>query len=199
MRDVFTCVGWQVTLPDAGNARSSEAKFRRRVQLYAPLTVRWTKSRDWPNQRNPSVLRSLAPASELPLTAGRPSTDSVASVPDLHQRQVEFWTRRKASSTVCIGVRAQSTLGGRHFCPKTMYEKLTKCHNFTSYLPEKSSKCRNFSMIFALKINNIPKFYMTFARKIPEFYMITRGAWQSQTWGRPAPQVRVQNQFQELQ
>jgi len=23
----------------------------------------------------------------------------------------------------------------------------------------------------------------------------TRGAWQSQTWGRPAPQVRVQNQF----
>ena len=26
---------------------------------------------------------------------------------------------------------------------------------------------------------------------------VTRGAWQSQTWGRPAPQVRVQNQFQE--
>jgi len=25
--------------------------------------------------------------------------------------------------------------------------------------------------------------------------VITRGAWQSQTWGRPAPQVRVQNQF----
>ena len=25
----------------------------------------------------------------------------------------------------------------------------------------------------------------------------TKGAWQSQTWGRPAPQVRVQNQFQE--
>jgi len=25
----------------------------------------------------------------------------------------------------------------------------------------------------------------------------TRRAWQSQTWGRPAPQVRVQNQFQE--
>ena len=24
-----------------------------------------------------------------------------------------------------------------------------------------------------------------------------RRAWQSQTWGRPAPQVRVQNQFQE--
>jgi len=25
----------------------------------------------------------------------------------------------------------------------------------------------------------------------------TRGAWQSQSWGRPAPQVRVQNQFPE--
>jgi len=25
----------------------------------------------------------------------------------------------------------------------------------------------------------------------------TRRAWQSQTWGRPAPQVRMQNQFQE--
>ena len=25
----------------------------------------------------------------------------------------------------------------------------------------------------------------------------TRSAWQSQTWGRPAPQVRVPNQFQE--
>jgi len=27
--------------------------------------------------------------------------------------------------------------------------------------------------------------------------LTTRRAWQSQTWGRPAPQVRVQNQFQE--
>jgi len=31
-----------------------------------------------------------------------------------------------------IGVGAQSTLGGRHFCPKIyMHEKLTKCPNFT--------------------------------------------------------------------
>jgi len=30
-----------------------------------------------------------------------------------------------------IGVGAQSTLGARHFCPKNMYEKLTKCPNFT--------------------------------------------------------------------
>ena len=28
-------------------------------------------------------------------------------------------------------------------------------------------------------------------------YIKTRRAWQSQTWGRPAPQVRLQNQFQE--
>ena len=28
-------------------------------------------------------------------------------------------------------------------------------------------------------------------------FILTRRAWQSQTWGRPAPQVRVQNQFQE--
>ena len=27
--------------------------------------------------------------------------------------------------------------------------------------------------------------------------IVTRSAWQSQTWGRPAPQVLVQNQFQE--
>ena len=36
-----------------------------------------------------------------------------------------------------IGVRAQSTLGAQHFCPKNMYEKITKCPNFTRFLPEK--------------------------------------------------------------
>ena len=30
---------------------------------------------------------------------------------------------------VTIGVGAQSTLGGRHLCPKKMYEKITKCQN----------------------------------------------------------------------
>ena len=29
------------------------------------------------------------------------------------------------------------------------------------------------------------------------YYRTTRQAWQSQMWGRPAPQVWVQNQFQE--
>ena len=30
--------------------------------------------------------------------------------------------------------------GARHFCPKNMYEKLTKCLNFTRFLPDKNSK-----------------------------------------------------------
>ena len=65
---------------------------------------------------------------------------------------------------VRIGVWAQSTLGGaRHFCPKNMYEKLTKCPNFTWLLPEKLSKYPNF-MIFAQKINKILEFYTIFAR-----------------------------------
>jgi len=37
-----------------------------------------------------------------------------------------------------ISVGAQSTLGARHFCPKIyIHEKLTKCSNFTWFLPEK--------------------------------------------------------------
>jgi len=60
-------------------------------------------------------------------------------------------------NTTYISVGAQSTLGARHFCPKYMHEKLTKCLNFTWYLPR--------------KINKVPEFYMIFARKIflPEF------------------------------
>ena len=34
--------------------------------------------------------------------------------------------------------------GARHFCPKIMYEKLTKCPNITRFLPEKLSKYPNF-------------------------------------------------------
>ena len=60
------------------------------------------------------------------------------------------------SAITAIGVGVQS----RHFCPKIIYEKLTKCPHFTWYLPEK------------ITINRIPEFYMTFARKMPEFYMI---------------------------
>jgi len=42
--------------------------------------------------------------------------------------------------TTTIGVAAQSTLGGKTFLPENMYEKLTKCSNFTRFLPEKLSK-----------------------------------------------------------
>jgi len=52
-----------------------------------------------------------------------------------------------------------------------MYEKLTKCQNFTCFfLPEKLSQYPNFYYICA-KINKIPQFYMIFARKMPEFYI----------------------------
>ena len=39
-------------------------------------------------------------------------------------------------------------------------------------------------------------YYLSYTSTGPVKEM-TRRAWQSQTWGRPAPQVRVQNQFQE--
>jgi len=50
---------------------------------------------------------------------------------------------------IIIGVGAQSTLGGaRHFCPKNMYEKLTKFPNFTRLLTENArilhKNCPNF-------------------------------------------------------
>ena len=50
------------------------------------------------------------------------------------------------------------------FCPKVMYEKITKCPNFTLTLPEKLQNIRIF-MIFARKVNKIFEFHMTFARK----------------------------------
>jgi len=52
-----------------------------------------------------------------------------------------------------------------------MYEKLSKCPNFTCFLPDKFAKYPN-CMIFARKVNKIDEFYMIFARKMPEFYII---------------------------
>jgi len=77
-------------------------------------------------------------------------------------------TSTSAASIGAINVGAQSTLGTRHFCPKNMYEKLTKCPNFTC--PKKLSKYPNF-MIFAGKINKILILH-DFCPKMPEFYMI---------------------------
>jgi len=46
-----------------------------------------------------------------------------------------------------------------------MYEKLTKCPNFTRFLPEKLEKIPEFLQYFFRKINKIPEFYTIFARK----------------------------------
>ena len=49
-----------------------------------------------------------------------------------------------------IGVGAQSTLGGHDIFAPKMYEKLTKCPNFTCFLAEES-KYPNFNDIFPKK------------------------------------------------
>jgi len=46
-----------------------------------------------------------------------------------------------------------------------MHEKLTKCPNFTWYLPEKLTKFPNFTWYMPEKINKMPEFYTIFARK----------------------------------
>jgi len=52
------------------------------------------------------------------------------------------------------------------FAQKYMYEKLTKCQNFTRYLPRKLSKCPIFVTIFARKVTKFP----SFKRYLPEFF-----------------------------
>ena len=61
--------------------------------------------------------------------------------------------------------------GARHFCPKNMYEKLTKCPNFTRFLPENYQNTLIF-MIFAGKNEQNPRILHDFARRMPEFYII---------------------------
>jgi len=63
-----------------------------------------------------------------------------------------------------------------------MYEKLTKCPNFTWFLTEKLSKYPNF-MTFARKINKIPEFCIIFAWKMPKFYIIIARRNFSEFWG----------------
>ena len=54
-----------------------------------------------------------------------------------------------------IGVGAQSTLWGHDiFCPKNIYEKLTRCPNFTRFLPEKVAKYPKFYE----KLSKFPNF-----------------------------------------
>jgi len=53
--------------------------------------------------------------------------------------------------------------GARHFCPKIMYQKLTKCPNFAWYLPEKKlTKFPNFAWF----LPENARIYMIIARKI---------------------------------
>jgi len=50
------------------------------------------------------------------------------------------------------------------------YEKLTKCPNFTLFLPEKLAKYPNFYDICPnRKVNKISEFHMIFARKFLDF------------------------------
>jgi len=56
--------------------------------------------------------------------------------------------------------------------PDMMYEKLTKCPNFTWFLPEKNQKNTRIFIIFFRKINKISEFYTIFATNMPEFYII---------------------------
>ena len=58
--------------------------------------------------------------------------------------------------------------GGRHFCPKNMYEKLTKCRILRDSCP-KIIKSPELFNVFARKVNKIPEFHMSFARKCPNF------------------------------
>jgi len=62
-----------------------------------------------------------------------------------------------------LGIGAQSTLGGTTFLPeKNMYEKLTKCQNFTRFLPENAR-------IIARKIFFPIFFFWGGARAVPPF------------------------------
>ena len=58
---------------------------------------------------------------------------------DLHAT-LSLSARRRRSSVNFGG----GWVGAIHFCPKTVYEKLTKCPHFTWYLPERLSKFPNF-------------------------------------------------------
>jgi len=47
---------------------------------------------------------------------------------------VELITEALITDKIVSSYRRRSSVnfrGARHFCPKNMYEKLTKCHNFT--------------------------------------------------------------------
>ena len=52
-----------------------------------------------------------------------------------------------------------------------MYEKLTKCPNFTRFLPPKNYQSNRFFYDICPKINNIPRILHDFCPKMTEFYV----------------------------
>jgi len=76
------------------------------------------------------------------------------------------------SSILCVGVGAQSTLGGKTFLPEKYVQKVNKMPEFHTILARKIVKYPNFYDICPKKNNKIPEFYMIFVRKMPEFYII---------------------------
>jgi len=66
------------------------------------------------------------------------------------------WRNRKVFRRCCH--RLSQLWGGKTFCPKIMYEKLTKFPNSTWYLPEKLSKCPNFVWCLSEKLTKLPNF-----------------------------------------
>ena len=62
--------------------------------------------------------------------------------------------------------RSSVNFGGQDiFAQKYMHGKLTKCPNFTWYLPEKLKKILNFTRYMPEKINKMPKFYTILPEK----------------------------------
>ena len=49
------------------------------------------------------------------------------------------------------------------------YEQLTKCQNFTRFLPEKLAKYPNFYDFCRKKINKIPEFHIILPEECPNF------------------------------
>jgi len=58
-----------------------------------------------------------------------------------------------------MGHRRRSSVnfgGGNAFLPKIMYEKITKCWNFTWYLPNKLTKYRDMDTVSKKNISDRP-------------------------------------------
>ena len=97
-----------------------------------------------------------------------PSSPTRPTQPGLRLTCLDIILEYHHARTLHRRIGAQSSLSGTHFCPKIVYEKLTKCLNFTvlhDMCPKNYQNAR--IIIFPRKINKIPQFYI--ARKCPNF------------------------------